>query len=327
MESLSARGLSIRMNECGGRGAPFLFAIDFEMAEGLFLEDPFSQSEVLFRVNGRGNSPQKRLNGQRARCGISSTPGSFKEYLEKFQVVRRGLLRGDSFLVNLTVRTPVTASLSLEEIFSLSDSPYSLCVPGRFTCFSPETFVKIQGTVISTYPMKGTIDASYPNAKEAILNDFKESAEHATIVDLLRNDLSILADGVEVSRYRYIDHLKTSEREILQVSSEIRGNLKEGWQGGVGDIIFSMLPAGSCSGAPKASTLRIIQEAEREARGFYTGVFGLFDGKGLDSGVLIRFIEERDGGLYFRSGGGITAYSKAEDEYDEVLEKIYLPFA
>jgi para-aminobenzoate synthetase component 1 len=174
--------------------------------------------------------------------------------------------------------------------------------------------------------MKGTIDASVPNAAETILNDPKETAEHATIVDLLRNDLSLNARSVTVRRYRYIDLLKTKQREILQVSSEIVGRLPAGWEGRIGDVIFSMLPAGSCSGAPKESTLRIIRASERESRGFYTGIFGYFDGDDLESAVLIRFIEEDGGRKYFRSGGGITAYSRPQDEYREVQEKIYLPF-
>ena len=224
------------------------------------------------------------------------------------------------------MRTPIETEYSLEEIFLLSSAPYSVLAPGRFCCFSPEIFVKIEGRSVSTYPMKGTISAAIPGARETILSDFKESAEHATIVDLLRNDLSIFAKGVGVERYRYIDVLKTSEREILQVSSASRGQLPEDWRSSVGSGIFGMLPAGSCSGAPKESTLEIIRQAEDGPRGFYTGVAGLFAGASLDSGVLIRCVEESGGKKHFRSGGGITAYSRAADEYNEAWEKIYLPF-
>ena len=86
-----------------------------------------------------------------------------------------------------------------------------------------------------------------------------------------------------------------------------------------------MLPAGYVSGAPKPATLDIIREAESEPRGYYTGIFGYYDGKELDTAVMIRFIEQFDGRYYFRSGGGITAYSDCESEYKEVLSKIYLP--
>jgi para-aminobenzoate synthetase component 1 len=74
--------------------------------------------------------------------------------------------------------------------------------------------------------------------------------------------------------------------------------------------------------------VRLIASAEQESRGFYTGIAGYFDGKVLDSAVLIRFIEEREGGkLFYRSGGGITVNSNARDEYEEMLAKIYLPLA
>ncbi|MEJ0057132.1 MAG: chorismate-binding protein [Bacteroidota bacterium] len=79
------------------------------------------------------------------------------------------------------------------------------------------------------------------------------------------------------------------------------------------------------SGAPKASTLEIIRDAEGEKRGYYTGVCGYFDGTTLDSTVMIRFIEKVDGSLYYRSGGGITAKSLLVKEYQEAIEKIYVP--
>ena len=207
-----------------------------------------------------------------------------------------------------------------------AEAPYLLYVPGRFVCFSPERFVRIAGGRIATNPMKGTINASVPDARQTILNDPKETAEHNTVVDLLRNDLSIHADRVHVERFRYIDRIATRRGDILQVSSEIAGRLPAGYEARMGDILFDMLPAGSVSGAPKSSTLRIIREAEGESRGYYTGVFGYFDGQTLDSAVLIRFIEEEQGRMYFRSGGGITAYSDCRSEYEEVIEKVYLPF-
>ena len=306
------------MNRCGARRRPFLFAVNFEMTEGLFAENPLACSSVGFSVNGVGN--------REGVAGKSGRPMEFAEYARRFGTVRRGLLRGDSFLANLTVRTPVVSGLSLEEIFMRAEAPYLLYVPGRFVCFSPERFVRIAGGRIATNPMKGTINASVPDARQTILNDPKETAEHNTVVDLLRNDLSIHADRVHVERFRYIDRIATRRGDILQVSSEIAGRLPAGYEARMGDILFDMLPAGSVSGAPKSSTLRIIREAEGEPRGYYTGVFGYFDGQTLDSAVLIRFIEEEQGRMYFRSGGGITAYSDCRSEYEEVIEKVYLPF-
>lgn len=151
--------------------------------------------------------------------------------------------------------------------------------------------------------MKGTIDASVPDAETVIINDEKETTEHNTIVDLLRNDISRVAHRVQVNRFRYIDEIQTNRSKILQVSSEIEGTLSTKYISEIGDIIFNLLPAGSVSGAPKESTLRLIRESESSCRGFYTGVAGYFDGANLDSFVLIRFIEQNEEGLVFEVEG------------------------
>lgn len=315
--------LRSRMNQAGRQRRPFLFAVNFELSEGFFIDDPAQQQNVLYRINGAGNAPTH--DDTPLQQHIAITPGDEKDYRRRFAVIMQGLQRGDSFLANLTVSTPIQTPYTLEQIFRHGQAPYQLYVPGRFTCFSPERFVAISQGRISTNPMKGTIDASLPDAQQRILDDFKETAEHNTIVDLLRNDLSMVASNVRVARFRYIDRIRARNKEILQVSSEICGNLPDGYQAHLGDIIFRMLPAGSICGAPKESTLQLIRRAEQAPRGYYTGVFGLFDGEHFDSAVMIRFIEQQQARLFFRSGGGITAYSRAEDEYQETLHKIYLP--
>lgn len=316
-----------KINEFGAKGIPFLFAINFEMTEGFFMENPMDQNEILFKTPlGTNFREDTNLSSQKANKPIRSIPEPFERYNSRFEKVKSALKRGDSFLVNLTIKTPIETNLSLKEIFELSNAPYTLYVPNKFVCFSPERFIHISDQKISTNPMKGTINANIPDAENIILNDKKETAEHNTIVDLLRNDLSIVANNVAVDKFRYIDRIKTKESDILQVSSEISGKINEKYKSKLGSLIFQMLPAGSISGAPKDSTIKIIEDAEGELRGFYTGIFGYFDGKELDSAVLIRFIEEENGLKYFRSGGGVTASSNAMDEYQEVINKIYLPF-
>lgn len=316
------------MNVTGRKGIPFLFGVNFELTEGFFFEHPEEQQEIFWDINGISN--RKNIPGENeslhSSYNFESYPVAFPDYEQKFGIVRRGLLRGDSFLLNLTTATRIQTDISLSNIYDRSTSPYRLLVPDRFVCFSPESFVKIRNGIISSFPMKGTIDASVPDAEQVILNDYKEKAEHYTITDLIRNDLNRIAEHIEVKRFRYIDRLKTSNGEILQVSSEISGQLPDDYPTHIGDLIFSLLPAGSISGAPKSATLRIIAEAEKQTRGFYTGVFGYFDGRDLDSAVMIRFIEKQGHELFFRSGGGITINSLCEDEYQEVLKKVYLPF-
>lgn len=314
----------LKMNECGHSGKPFLFAYDFEMQEAIFIEKPMDNTLIEFKAGNYQNIKHNKIIDREVT--FHPSPISLESYKQKFDIVHKGLKRGDSFLTNLTIKTPIDTNLSLQDIFLLSNAPYKLYIPDRFVCFSPERFVKISAGSISTNPMKGTIDAEIPNAAEKILSDFKETAEHNTIVDLLRNDLSQSARGVYVKRFRYIEQIKNRFRDILQVSSEIEGQLSSDYHSHLGDIIVRMLPAGSVSGAPKSATIDLIKKAEGESRGFYTGVFGYYDGTELDSAVLIRFIESQNGQFYYRSGGGITAYSRCEEEYNEVLKKIYLPF-
>ena len=202
---------------------------------------------------------------------------------------------------------------------------YKLWVRDAFTVFSPEIFIRIHNGRIYSYPMKGTINASTPSAARLLINDPKETAEHATIVDLIRNDLSMVAEQVSVSRYRYIDKLQTNQGSILQTSSEIQGVLPDDYLTNLGSIIFRLLPAGSITGAPKKKTMQIIKEAETYDRGFYTGIMGYFDGKDLDSAVMIRFVEQEGGKMYFKSGGGITSQSDVENEYNEMKQKVYVP--
>ena len=128
-----------------------------------------------------------------------------------------------------------------------------------------------------------------------------------------------------VTRYRYCDCLETNKGPILQTSSEICGVLPEDYLSHIGDILFRLLPAGSITGAPKPKTMEIIAEAENYERGFYTGVMGYFDGRNLDSAVMISFIEQENGHLYFKAGGGITGKSVLESEYNEMKQKIYVP--
>ena len=170
--------------------------------------------------------------------------------------------------------------------------------------------------------MKGTIDAEIEDAKNRILADKKEQAEHATIVDLLRNDLSKVANEVRVNKYRYYEVIKSNAKKLGQVSSEICGTLPEDFPNSIGDILWELLPAGSISGAPKNKTVQIIREVEGTTRGYYTGIAGHFDGQNLDSCILIRYIDQN---YTYKSGGGITHLSSMEEEYQELIDKIYVP--
>jgi para-aminobenzoate synthetase component 1 len=309
------------MNRLGTQNQPFLFIIDFELEKPIVLSnDEICKSRICFAINDdKTQRIQKSIR-------FKTYPVEFEKYKEAFNYVVDQISLGNSYLTNLTFPTKIETNLSFEEIYSHSRARYKLLFENDFVVFSPECFVKIEDGIISSYPMKGTIDADISNAAEIILSDEKETAEHITIVDLIRNDLSIVAKNVRVEKFRYIEKIETNKKSLLQVSSKIVGELKNNFNEKLGDIIFAMLPAGSISGAPKKKTVEIIQHAEQGNRGFYTGVFGYYDGKNLDSAVMIRFIEQTNEGLLYRSGGGITFMSDVHSEYQELIDKVYVPF-
>lgn len=319
------------INHAAEEGQSFLFFVDYELSKGKLILNPEQQTEVGWQIGNKGNIATLSLDYKPGSC-FQPQPITAGEYVCKFQRISDALHRGDTFLANLTVKTSLDTDFSLEEIFMRSNSRYRLLVPGWFVCFSPETFVRIEDGKIMSFPMKGTISGDIPDAENIILSDYKETCEHNTIVDFIRSDLARVGRNVRVERFRYIDRLKTSHGDVLQVSSEVVADLPVDWRSRLGYIIRALLPAGSICGAPREATLQAIREAESEPRGYYTGIMGYFDGEKFDSAVMIRFIEQpdcADGGKpnkYFRSGGGITINSDCRDEYNEVLEKVYLPF-
>ncbi|HED4459812.1 aminodeoxychorismate synthase component I [Pasteurella multocida] len=312
-------------NQFGEQRQPFFFLIDFEQQQPIIC--PLAQAAELglfFAIRGQQNVnwqteiPHKPFE-------LHKFPMSKAAYQHGFDLVQAELQKGNSYLLNLTYPTEINMNWRLEQVFQQTTAPYKLYYRDRFVCFSPECFVNVHHNQIYTYPMKGTIDATLPEAKKRLLDSDKERQEHYTIVDLMRNDLATVAENVEVTRFRYVEKIQTQKGAILQTSSEIRGDLADNWQARIGTILATLLPAGSISGAPKEKTVQIIQAAEQQLRGYYTGIFGLFDGESLQSAVAIRFIEQVDEKLIFRSGGGITILSDLEDEYQELIQKVYVP--
>lgn len=353
-----------KINRLANQDEPFLFVINYQGDKAFIRQlSDINPKECLFDFEGRGNSSNEMKNNSEKIAEISEkiaeeeiskeeiseiswqiAPPLYEDYERSFGIVKSNIMAGNSYLTNLTCKVPVSCNLSLEDIFHRAKGKYKLMLRRKrnlnpFVCFSPETFVRIKNGRIYSYPMKGTLDASLPDAEKQLMEDRKEAAEHATIVDLIRNDLSRVAENVRVDKYRYIDILHTNKGDILQTSSEISGSLPEDYRNHLGEILDAQLPAGSITGAPKDKTMQIIHEAEGYDRGFYTGIMGIYDQGELNSAVMIRFIEEETSPsktekgknsevsreLYFKAGGGITSKSDCRREYEEVIQKIYLP--
>ncbi len=309
-----------QINALVTQGKPFFFFTDF-LGERTWLKPitEIAKKDIDFAFHSKETNHEKRS------FKFEKFPLSQEAFAAPYLYVVDQINYGNSYLVNLTFKTPIKTDLSINEIYEHSHAKYKVRFRDQFVVFSPETFVKIKDGFIYSYPMKGTIDASIKNSEAILMNDPKEIAEHVTIVDLIRNDLSQIASKVEVTKFRFVSQLNTNDKNLLQVSSEIRGKLPQNYALQLGDLFFKLLPAGSISGAPKEQTIKIIKAAETQNRNFYTGVCGHFDGKDFDSGVMIRFIEKEGENMYYRSGGGITSFSDEAKEYQEIIDKIYVP--
>ncbi len=310
------------LDHWGNNRVPFFFLVDFEQRKPIAFRLEDLPPYIDYNFNGKTNytGVERPL-----KVELRADPVAQEVFKERFDCVYSALEYGDSYLLNLTFRNAIQLSVTLPELFPLVTAKYKLLYKNDFLVFSPEIFVQVKDGVVYSFPMKGTIDASVEKAEQRILADEKELAEHVTIVDLIRNDLSLIAEDVTVTRFRYIDRIESNQKQLLQVSSEIRGKLFESSAYSFGSMLKKLLPAGSISGAPKKKTVEIIQQTEGIDRGYYTGVAGIFDGRVFDSGVLIRFIENENGKLFYRSGGGITTASDWQKEYREVIDKIYVP--
>lgn len=309
-----------RLNTLGSQREPFIFIIDYKKEKIVVKKISEISEDIKYYIDGFTNSSFQPIQTQ---IKLNKSPISFEEYHRKFISVIEQIRAGNTYLLNLTQPTPIEIDATLKEIYNTSTSKFKLLHEDNFVCFSPERFVKIENNTICTSPMKGTIKVS-STSKEELLNNPKEIAEHTMVVDLLRNDLNLVATDVKVSNFRYITKINSGEDELFQTSSDICGKLQSDWHAHIGDILGALLPAGSITGTPKRSTVEIIENIEGYKRDFFTGIFGYYDGLKLDSAVMIRFIEKKGSEYLFKSGGGITAMSSAEDEYQEMIDKVYI---
>ncbi|WP_313956258.1 aminodeoxychorismate synthase component I [Aliarcobacter cryaerophilus] len=310
------------LNKFGSLKEPFLFLISYDLKKTYIEKLQNLSQNIKFEIDSKNIKNIKDYS-------LKKYPISFDEYKKKFDLIQDEIKNGNSYLLNLTAQTKIDTNLTLDNIYEASSSLLKLRVKLDdldFVCFSPEKFIDIKDNKIYTYPMKGTIDSNLTDAKNILLNNKKELAEHTMVVDLLRNDLGKVAKNIKVEEFRKFSKIITKDRELFQTSSIISGDLENNWQEKIGDILSNILPAGSITGTPKKSTIEILKNIENYDRGFYSGIFGIFDGINFQSFVLIRFIENINKELFYKSGGGITSDSIAKEEYEELLNKVYLPF-
>ncbi len=258
-----------------------------------------------------------------------------EKYIENVNKIKERIQKGDAYEVTYCqefVVNNIEFDFSLDAYFKLNNitkapfSTYFKFDDYTIFCGSPERFLRREGNKLISQPIKGTAprnkDAKLDDAmKKSLLEDPKERAENVMIVDLVRNDLSKIAEknSVGVDELFGIYSFETVHQMISTISCEIKDETK------FTDIVRATFPMGSMTGAPKVSAMKIIEEFEDFKRGIYSGSIGYISPNGnFDFNVVIRslFYNKTSKTLTCDVGGAITIQSDAEKEYEECLTKV-----
>lgn len=257
---------------------------------------------------------------------------NFEKYQKRFARLHRHLREGDCYQGNLTF--PVRARWSGDPLAAFD--ALTARQPVRYGAFarlggpiilsrSPELFFDVNADGwIETHPMKGTTPRGKTpeeddRLRDFLINDPKSQAENRMIVDLLRNDISLISEPSTL----HVPELFKVERypTVHQMISRVRARLNPGLK--LRDIFAALFPCGSVTGAPKIRAMEILRELEGVPRDVYCGSIGWISPQGrMRFNVAIRTISLYPGGhATFNVGGGIVFDSTAEAEYEECLLK------
>lgn len=285
-----------------------------EAAVGKFQERKDSKLQAI--------TPEKTEGEQ-----VSIKDNEFQQSVRKIQDY---IAQGDVFQVNLSVRQMKPLGVSALDVYNqlriLNPSPYMgyFHTPEfQLVSGSPELLVKKKGNEISTRPIAGTRSRGKDNQEDQRLADEligseKERAEHVMLVDLERNDLGKVSEygSVEVNEFMAIEKYS----HVMHIVSNVRGRLAP--ECGEYDLIDSMFPGGTITGAPKIRTMEIIEELEPVRRGPYTGSLGWIGfNNDVELNIMIRTMLVKDNKAYVQAGAGIVIDSVPSNEYKESMKK------
>ncbi len=265
---------------------------------------------------------------------VNTNPRITKEqYLEAVTNLQRHIHVGDCYVINYCQEFYAYANVDpvvlYKQLMVRSPNPFAAyykLADKHLLCASPERFMKKEGSSIISQPIKGTAPR---NHADAILDDFvknqlhnspKERSENVMVVDLVRNDLGRFCKtgSVEVDELFGIYTFPNVHQMISTVCGQLPDNV------GFGEILKSMFPMGSMTGAPKHRVMELTEQYEYSRRGIYSGTVGyITPNRDFDFNVVIRSLVYNATTKYlsYQVGSAITAYSNPEDEYEECLLK------
>ncbi|QQL49544.1 anthranilate synthase component I family protein [Mucilaginibacter ginkgonis] len=309
----------------------YIIAIDhFKNELYIFQNQPAGQQEngglekVEYLIKNK-NFPEYHFEAKGEEQS-NLTDDGFKQVVEK---MKQHIYRGDVFQI---VPSRAFSQEFLGDEFnvyralrSVNPSPYLFYFDyGDFRIFgsSPEAQITIKNRVASIYPIAGTFKRSGDDEQDAVTarkleEDPKESAEHVMLVDLARNDLSRHCTDVVVKKFKEVQYYS----HVIHLVSEVSGKLRDGVS--AFKVVADTYPAGTLSGAPKFRAMEIIDENENIKRSFYSGAIGYVGFNGdFNHAIMIRSFLSKNNTLHYQAGAGIVADSVAENELQEVNNKI-----
>ena len=254
----------------------------------------------------------------------------YADYARAFARVKRYILDGDCYQVNLAQRFSATVTGNAWDAYrrlrNLNPAPFSAYLRyenAAVLSSSPERFIQVANRWVETKPIKGTRPRSAdPHIDRALIEELlkseKDRAENLMIVDLLRNDLgkTCVVGTVTVPEMFNIESFATVHHLVSTVRGELAGGMR------ASDVLRGCFPGGSITGAPKLRAMQIIEELEPVRRTVYCGAIGYLSYCGqMDTNIAIRTLVHRDDRMYCWAGGGIVADSDVDAEYQECLDK------
>jgi anthranilate/para-aminobenzoate synthase component I len=270
---------------------------------------------------------------------ILSMP-NFEDYEKKFKETYKHLHLGDCYQLNLTrpfyfrCNKELTAREYIDilwrdalKVGAYAHGTYIDSLGKLLLSNSPECLFQIDKSfsepIIRTMPIKGTVQINHEAKREeawsVLTNSRKDQAELFMITDLMRNDLTrINFSPAKVVRKKSPLHVPGLVHQFSVIESKLSNDNT------LADILYSLYPGGSITGAPKKNVMKLIKEIEKGVRGFYCGSTVLMYKNSLTASINIRsaevdFLQKE---LKYGSGGGITLESNAQSEYDEILAKL-----
>ncbi|MHB1419157.1 MAG: aminodeoxychorismate synthase, component I [Bacillota bacterium] len=290
--------------------------------------------ERLSELDQRLSSRSFSLTGANPTAPVDPQPvtSNFtqEEYCTIVQRAKDYIAAGDIFQVNLSQRLTRRVSLPPWQLYKRlrmrNPAPFAayLDLPeATILSSSPERYLKLEGDLVETRPIKGTRPRGSNQRTDLALRQElwtsdKDRAELLMIVDLERNDLGRVCrfGTVQVPELFRLEAYST----VFHLVSTVVGQLEPGKN--IIDLLEATFPGGSITGAPKIRSMEIIEELETVKRGIYTGSIGYIGANGdADLNIVIRTILIKDRQSYFQVGGGIVADSDPEKEYQETLDK------